>query len=387
MNDPERAPQDEAEVSVPVPHPTPTVPPAPLLLHAFPSFAIGGAQVRFITLANRFGPRFRHAIVAMDGNLAARARLDPALDVSFPTLGRPGNTLDNARAIRRLLRTLRPDLLVTSNWGTIEWAIANRAGTVPHIHTEDGFGPDERHRQLPRRVWMRRLFLAGRTVVVPSRTLERIATRTWRLAPARVRYVPNGVDLDRFAPTARFAPIAPQPPAIPPLIGTVAVLRAEKNVGRLLRALALLPRGTARLLVVGDGPERPALHALAAALGVAGAVEWAGYVADPAGLLRSLDLFALSSDTEQMPLSLLEAMAAGLPAACTDVGDVSAILPPEQRPFIVPPDEAALARALAGLAADPALRRTLGAANRARVEAEFDQCTMFGAWERLYAAA
>lgn len=357
---------------------------APLLLHAFPSFEVGGAQVRFTTLANQFGPRFRHAIVAMDGNLSARTRLDPALDVSFPTLQtRRGAILDNVRAIRRLLRTVRPTLLVTSNWGTVEWAIANRTGLVPHIHTEDGFGPEERQRQLPRRVWMRRVFLAGRTVVVPSRTLHRIATETWRLDPARVRYLPNGIDLTRFARTAPHAPGNPAPSA--PLVGTVAVLRAEKNVGRLLRALALLPPAAARLLVIGDGPERPVLQALAGTLGIADRVEWAGYIANPAPLLQSLDVFALSSDTEQMPLSLLEAMAAGLPAACTDVGDVTAILPPEQKPFIVPPDDAALARALAVLAADPTLRQTLGTANRARAEAEFDQRTMFDGWETLYA--
>ena len=363
-----------------MPHEPPgTAPgPAPLLLHAFPSFEVGGAQVRLATLANRFGPRFRHAIVAMDGNTAARARLDPSLDVTFPTLvTRRGDTLGNVRTIWRLLRALRPSLLVTSNWGTMEWAIANRAGTVPHLHTEDGFGPDERTRQLPRRVWTRRAALAGRTVVVPSRTLARIATTIWRLPATRVRYVPNGIDLDRFTPVA-----APVP--TPPLIATVAVLRAEKNVARLLHALALLPPRSARLLVIGDGPERPALQALAKTLGIAAEVEWAGYIHDPAPLLQTVDIFALSSDTEQMPLSLLEAMAAGLPAACTDVGDVSAILPPEQRPFVVPPDATALANALHALATNEPLRRALGAANRARAVAEFDQRAMFDAWERLY---
>ena len=83
-------------------------------------------------------------------------------------------------------------------------------------------------------------------------------------------------------------------------------------------------------------------------------------------------------------MSLLEAMAASLPAASTDVGDVSAILPPEQRPFVVPTDDAALAGALAALVADPALRRDLGAGNRTRVEARFDQAAMFAAWLDLY---
>ena len=351
---------------------------APLLLHVFPSFEVGGAQLRFITLANHFGARYRHAVVAMDARYGAQARFDPSVDVVFPPFTpTPRHSLRTIRSAWRLLRELRPARLVTSNWGSIEWAIANRAGLVPHLHTEDGFGPDERARQLPRRIWTRRLALAGCPVAVPSRTLQRIATDTWRLPSRHIQYIPNGVDLSRFAPGS-------SPPRTPPIIGTVAVLRTEKNVARLLRAFALLPSGSARLLVIGDGPERNALERLAAALGIAAYVEWAGYIHDPAPLFHTMDIFALSSDTEQMPLSLLEAMAAGLPAACTDVGDVTCILPANQRPYIVPLDDAALSLALGALVADPVLRARLGIANRARAAAEFDQSAMFTAWDSLY---
>ncbi len=357
--------------------------PAPLLLHAFSTFAVGGPQVRFATIANHFGRRWRHAVVAMDGNLACRDRLDPALDVSFPDIPlRKGDTLGNARALRRALRWVRPATLLTSNWGTIEWAVANRTGLVPQVHIEDGFGPEERATQLPRRVWFRRLFLAGRTVVVPSLTLQRIATSRWRLSADRVRYIPNGVDLGRFAAGPAVAW-----PGEGPVVGTVAALRPEKNVGRLLRAFALACQGRpARLVIAGDGPERAALVRLAAELGIADHVHWAGHVADPAPLFRGFDLFALSSDTEQMPISLLEAMAAGLPVASTDVGDVAAMLPPAQRDLVVPLTDEALARALRRLLDDPPRRRALGGENRARAAAEFDQASMFAAWARLFDA-
>ena len=285
---------------------------APLLLHAFSTFAVGGPQVRFATIANHFGPAYRHAVVAMDGNLAARERLDPALDVTFPTIDMPkGDTLGNARRIRAALQSLRPATLITSNWGTIEWAIANRLQVIRHVHVEDGFGPEERAAQIPRRVWMRRVFLARRTVVVPSLTLRSIATGTWRLDSARIRYVPNGVDLARFV-EGPAAPIPALGHGGSPIVGTVAALRTEKNVARLLHAFAQAStHRPARLVVVGDGPERPALEALATALGLA--VHWAGHIADPTPYFRAMDVFAMSSDTEQMPISLLEAMAAGLP--------------------------------------------------------------------------
>ena len=356
---------------------------APLLLHVFPSFSVGGVQARFATLANHFGARYRHAIIAMDGDLTARERLAPTLDVQYPAIALPkGDTFGNIRRIRALLRQLRPAAMLTSNWGTIEWAMANRLPLVRHVHVEDGFGPEERHTQLPRRVWTRRLALARRTVVVPSLTLQRIATQTWRLR--RVRYLPNGIDLARFAPPSATLSPAATWPGEGPVIGTVAGLRAEKNVARLLQAFAQAAHPTARLVVIGDGPERAALESLAQTLGIAPRTHWAGPQPDPAPFLRAMDIFALSSDTEQMPISLLEAMATALPVAATNVGDVAAILPPPQHPFITPCDPAPLAAALTRLLENPALRHSLGAANRARAESEYDQSRMLTGWAEIF---
>jgi glycosyltransferase involved in cell wall biosynthesis len=349
---------------------------SPLLLHVFPTFAVGGAQVRFAALANRYPRAWRHAIVAMDGDLACRARLAPDLAASFPAVALvKGDTLGNLRRCRRALLALRPDLLVTYNWGSIEWALANLLVRIPHVHVEDGFGPEERDRQLPRRVWTRRLALRRAVVVLPSRTLERIARGVWRLP--QVCTIPNGVDLASFAPANGGGEGAE------PVIGTVAALRPEKNLARLLEAFALLP-SPARLVIVGDGPERAALEGLASRLGLAGAVDFFGHQADPRWALRSFDLFALSSDTEQMPLSVLEAMASGLAVAATDVGDVAAMLAEENRPFVVAPEAGALAQAMATLLADPRRRQAIGAANRARAERAFDQEVMFAAYAALF---
>ena len=91
--------------------------------------------------------------------------------------------LASVRSFRRALRRIRPDLLVTYNWGATEWALANALPLVRHVHIEDGFGPEEQAGQIARRVWLRRLFLRRATVMVPSRTLWRIATEIWRLPP------------------------------------------------------------------------------------------------------------------------------------------------------------------------------------------------------------
>ena len=317
-------------------------------------------------------------MVALDGDTSCRDRILPAVSVDFPTVVAPKRaTMGNVWRFRRLLHDWSPDVLVTHNWGSIEWAMANIPRIARHIHIEDGFGPDERGGQHWRRVLTRRLVLARSTVVLPSRTLWRIATETWRLDPQRVRYVPNGVDLARFAGAVR-------PAGAEVVIGTVAALRPEKNLGRLLRAFRPLA-SSARLVIVGGGQERASLESLAAESGIAGRVSFAGQVDDPAPLYRGFDVFALSSDTEQMPLSVIEAMAAGLPIASVAVGDVPLMVSDANRPYVVAPGADSLAAAIAALAHDGGLRARVGAANRAKAEREFDQAAMIEAYARLFA--
>ena len=376
----------------------------PLVMHVFPTFAVGGAQVRFAALANHFGAEFRHIVVALDGETGCRDRLDPGLDVAFPTVEAPKNAmLANAWRFRSLLRQWKPDVLVTGNWGAIEFAMANLPALTRHLHVVDGFGPEERETQIRRRVLIRRLVLSRGKVIVPSRNLERIATEIWKLPARVVRYVPNGIDLTRFSADggspAKGVPTkgvvgaggrATRSSTEPMVIGTVAALRAEKNLGRLLRAFAAVVRRRSageravRLVIVGDGEERGRLAALAAELDVADLVTFAGHRDDTPALYADFDLFALTSDTEQMPLSVMEAMASGLPVVSTDVGDVRSMLAPENLPYVGTRDDAAVAGLLNTLLADPGARTRIGAANRAKAERDFDQAVMFAAWRALW---
>ncbi len=349
----------------------------PLVAHVFPTFAVGGAQARFAAIANHFGAAFRHIVVSMDGNLACRQRLDPALDATFIRVSASKGTMAvNAWRYRRLLKEWKPDVLVTCNWGAIEFALANIVPVTRHLHVVDGFGPEEREIQLPRRVLLRRITLRRTPEVVPSRNLLRIASEIWKLPPKVMHYVPNGIDLVRYATDGA------QRGTGEPVIGTVAALRPEKNISRLLRAFAMLPAG--RLVIIGDGPERPALEALAGSLGVADRVQFAGHHQDTAAFYAQFDIFALSSDTEQMPLSVIEAMASGLPVVSTAVGDIRLMVASENAGFIVPLNEASLGNALAALSGDREARRRLGQANLARSRCYFDQAAMFAAHGALW---
>ncbi|WP_338663928.1 glycosyltransferase [Pararoseomonas sp. SCSIO 73927] len=359
---------------------------APLLLHVFPSFAVGGAQVRFAALANRFGPRWRHVVVAMDGRVDCAQRIGEAVRLASagpPWEGAPSPVQRLAR-MAGLLRRLRPALLITSNWGSIEWAIANRlTAGLPHLHTEDGFGPEESAAQFGRRIMARRLALRQSNVMLPSATLLRAAQQVWKLPPERLSHIPNGIDLRRFRPDGPRLEI--EVPGDGPLIGAVAALRPEKNIARLLRAAALLLReGVAfRIVLIGDGPERAGLEALAGGLGLSGVVRFAGHVADPAAAYRAMDIVCLSSDTEQMPFSVLEAMATGLPVATTEVGDVRLMLSAQNAPHLAARTDEALADALRPLLRDAALRRRIGRANREKAERDYDEEAMFQAHAAL----
>ena len=365
------------------------------LLHVFPTFDLGGAQTRVVTLANALGGRYRHTVFALDGKFGAARLFDAGLRCDLETLAlAPSGSLHlgNVMKARGLLRKLRPDLLLTYNWGSIEWALANWLRPIcRHIHGEDGFGPDESPlRQLRRRVIMRRIALHRCAhVIVPSHTLYDLATQLWRLSPAQVMYLPNGIDCTRFdrPPDAGLLAEIGVPDGVP-VIGTVAALRPEKNLLRLVTEFAQLPPALgAWLLIVGDGPQRDMLAAAAAQLGIADRVAFAGAVMAPERLIGRFDVFALSSNTEQMPYSVLEAMASGRAIAATDVGDVKRMVAAENAPFVVPADEEhALTTALGALLADEARRTRIGNANRERVRAEYALETMIRRYDALFSA-
>jgi glycosyltransferase involved in cell wall biosynthesis len=358
------------------------------LLHVFSTFAVGGPQTRFATIADRLGPKYRHLIVSMSGRTEAAALLPAGVDYSLvPIHNTPRNPLANAWRFGRQLRALKPDQLITYNWGSLEWAVGNRFGpNVPHIHIEDGFGPDEVAARFKRRIWLRRVGLAKvKTIIVPSRNLERIAVEEWRFPPARVRYLPNGVDTDRFGATVPEAERAFGKNPGELIVGTCAALRPEKNLGRLIRAFAACGPQNARLVVCGDGAERAELEAVARANGIADRCIFTGYLAKPELALAGFDIFAMSSDTEQMPYGLLEAMCAGLPVASTDVGDIKAMVADDNRQFVVNvADTAALTGALRTLLRDGSVRGKLGAANQAKAQSEFSIQTMIETYDFLF---
>ena len=361
------------------------------ICHVFSSFDPGGPEVRAATLMNLLGPCFEHTIIATNGQYGAADRIDRG--VAFRLVEPPPGkgSIFYGLKLLPLLRSLAPRLVTTYNWGAIDAVIASRlAHSWPVIHSEDGFGVDELDALKRRRVLTRRLLLNNAyATLVPSTTLRQIAIEQYRVPPERVVFIRNGVDLSRFRPGRAFEwrrSVGIPDTAV--VIGTVGALRAEKNIGLLLDAFADAAPPEACLLIVGDGPCRHDLEAHAERRNITQRTFFVGSIRDTVEYYQAMDVFTLSSLTEQMPIALLEAMACGLPVVATAVGDVPTMLGAAQASALVSPaNPAAYSRALATMATDAPLRSRLGAHNRQRAETEYPLPRMVERYQSLYAAA
>lgn len=369
---------------------------SPRILHCHSSFNPGGKELRCVQLINAFGGKLRHAIVSGEkDSLGAASGIARGISVeypgNFPSLqGRPwpGRLLKLAKAMSDY------DLILTYNWGAMDAVMAHTLfgdalGLPPLIHHEDGFNEDEAKKLKKSRNWYRRIGL-GKTsgLVVPSERLEEIALTAWEQPLGRVKRIANGID------TAAFAK-RPKPDSLRRLVkrdgerwvGTMAGLRPVKRLPSLVRAASRLGEDW-HLVIAGEGPEKDTILAEADRLEVSHRVHLPGHVDDPAKLVGLFDIFALSSESEQFPISVVEAMAAGLPVAAPAVGDIAHMVAEENLPYIASPgDELALATALERLASDHEARNVIGLANQTKARSNYDEKRMIDAYRRLYASA
>ena len=266
---------------------------------------------------------------------------------------------------------------------------------VPAIHTFHGLHYAD-YARLGRHLYLaleRRLARWSHTIINVSRSqhLEGLGLRLFR--PEQSVVIVNGVDVEETERVGLESPIRRESfglGAADTVIGCISrfdpIKRHEVLVEAVQRLRALVPRPV--LLLVGGGGEEPRIRRLVLERGLSEQVVFTGFLDNPLRIHPVLDLYVASSRKEGLPLSVLEAMAAGLAVVATDVpGHRDVVVPGETGLLVAPDDPDALAQGVAQLLTDPARRKSLGQAGRERVRREFAIHTMVDSIAHTYRRA
>jgi glycosyltransferase involved in cell wall biosynthesis len=346
------------------------------VVHVTPGLDVGGLEKLLVEFA-RHADRARFALRFV--SLGGRGVLaDEIEECGWPVtaLGSPaGLRLGLLLRLAWLLRHWQADVIHTHDERALVYgAFAGQLANVPRsCHTQHGRKTLSRRQKL--------LIGAGsRSIHCFVGVSEDI--RRWAVAQGvrsrRVRTIQNGIDVGRFASSRP----RPDGPGV-----LVARLSPEKDVETLLRAVSLVVREDPgfRLEIAGDGPCMPSLQQTASVLGLNQSVRFLGQVRDVAAVLARSGLFVLSSLSEGISLTLLEAMASGLPVVGTRVGGNPEVVVDGETGLLVPASNpAALAVGLLRLRRDSGEATRMGRAGRRRVEERFDVRRMVAQYEQMY---
>jgi glycosyltransferase involved in cell wall biosynthesis len=356
------------------------------IAHVLPSFALGGQEVVALDLSGgqrRAGCRVMSISLAGEGPMAAAFR---ERDVGVRLVAKRGGFDPSLFArLAMLFRRERVDLVHTHNPQPLIYAApAARLAGAAAVHTRHGENIDSWRRRLLRRT---SAAFTDCYVAVSDRTAER--TRIDRDVDERKLVItPNGIDLSRYRPDAQARAAVRGELGIPAdawVVGTVGRVAPVKDHVTLVRAMAPRLSPERQLVIVGDGAAMPAVRAEVERLPGARFVHLPGARSDVQRLLAALDVFALSSIEEGLPLALLEAMASALPTVSTRVGGIPGVLVPRNLGLLVEPGDAeALGRALGTIAADPNGARAMGARAREVALAEYSAETMVERYFEIY---
>jgi glycosyltransferase involved in cell wall biosynthesis len=344
------------------------------------SFHPGGTERQMIELVQRLDRRrFDVHAACFHREGAWLPRVEACAPIAeFPIAGftRPA-TLARAAEFARWCRARRIAALLACDFYANTFALpaAAVAGVPVRLGSRRELAPDKSAAQIA----LQRQAYRFASAIVANSSAAADRLRREGIASDRIRVIPNGVSLDRFASAREARPIR--------TLLTVANLRKEKAHEVLFDAVARLAPAhpELRLRVAGDGPRAAELRALAASLGIADRVALLGHREDIAALLEEADAFVLPSRSEAFPNSVVEAMAAGLPVVAGAVGGLPELVDSGRTGVLVPVDNpAAMAEALESLITDPPRASAMGDAARETIAHRYSFDRMVRAFEDLF---
>ncbi len=348
------------------------------VLHIVLGLQVGGLEKFVLDLIANYSPNIRPYIVCLEGKGELGERY---VNLHIDELSKePGISWKVLRQLTALIRQHKIDIIHTHNpsphfYGAIAGFLTRR----PIIHTKHGRNyPTEKKKVLLNRISS----LLTDTVVAVSKDAAAVCLDIEKIPASKVTTILNGSDTTLFSPAQK---VTDRNKSV--RIGIVARLSSEKDHATLLHSAKILAGQTDRfqLAIIGGGSLQNSLEQLKDELGLAGYVSFLGMRHDIPELLRNLDIFVLSSTTEGISLTLLEAMASGLPIVATDVGGNPEVVVDGVTGYLVPPrDPAKMAEMLLKLVKDQQLRQQMGDKGRERVIQQFSITETARQYEDLY---
>lgn len=354
------------------------------------SFGIGGLENVVANLANRLDPtRFRASIISLTNNLDSCARLTRKDIKCVVIQKRNGNDYLLPFRLAAFLKKEKADVLHTHGWGTfLEGIVAAKlSGVEVIIHAEHGTDHLEKAR---RRVAYRMGALVVQKIVAVCETIRERFIREYHIPEGKFHTIRNGVDTDFFRQDMQLRKSTRRELGYSEhdvVIGTIGRFCAVKDYPMLLRAVALVVQknSMAHLLMIGDGPDMVDLKRLAEKLGLEGNIRFLGMRDDRLRLLNAMDVFALTSVSEGLPITLLEAMSVQLPVIATNVGGIHELVTSRNEGVLVESQNPHMfANELEQLLLSTDLRIQMGRTGQQRVLSHFSLGSMVHAYEEVY---
>ena len=374
---------------------TPVANSSPLrVLHVIDRLGVGGTEHGLVKVIQGLGiSEFEHRVCAIRSLDESWARANQ-LEAHAELIGQVGEGRQFLIGrLAQVMRSFRPHIVHSRNWGAIEAIPAARLAGIPvAIHSEHGYEV-EMAAGLPlrRRVLRKMAYAMADAVFTVTEELRAYHARQAWTSVKRIRVLPNGVDITRFAPRTVERVETRKRLGLPSecfVVGTIGRVVKIKDHLTLLRSAEQLAGGEIpiHVLIGGTGPELVALQEVAASSqNLAGRVTFLGSIDDTPEVLNAMDVFVLPSLNEGMSNTLLEAMASGLPVVATRVGGNPELVEENSSGWLFPPgDIRELASRLEQLGIDSTLRRKLGKGARARAVSQFSLEGMVARYRELY---
>jgi glycosyltransferase involved in cell wall biosynthesis len=360
------------------------------IAHVVPSFGIGGMEKVICSFINQTFSQYDHRILILDGRGDAKQWID-SNSVQEIHFFKGNSSIGYLRCLFQALKDLHPDVLMTYNWGGTDaiW-LGKLAGIDKIIHSEHGLNFDETSKTLWKRDSFRFLvYRLASMLITVSHEFKNIIHRRYRIDERWIKIVANGVNADYYSPD--FAERMRRRNELGFSDNDFVVifsgrLDPVKNFDLLLSIFEYCHSvdQNMKLLIIGDGPERGRIEQLCSMKGIGRDVVLLGEKREVLPFLRVADVFLLTSFREQMPLTILEAMAVGLPVVASRVGEIPNMIVNGREGFLADIDEGPEKFALAVLRLrDSATLKAMGSAARARILAEFQESVMTAKYQAI----